>query len=330
MKIIVSKWGKLSKWVASHFTNTPLRFCAVLMASLGVLALTVTADSAQAQSKKQRRLLLEQVTKTVNLISTAEEEAWRTLDPENTLLMDLPSGVVVIEIRPDFAPINASRIRTLARQGFYDGLYFHRVIEGFVAQGGDPKGDGTGGSTLPDIEAEFSRPLASVNDFAVIGRDRIAAQVGFIDGMPVAAQPESLTSFLANDTAKIWGIHCPGTMSMARATDPNSANSQFFFVIGDARLSLDSRYSTWGWVVNGFRHSKRITRGEPPTRPTPIVRIRVAADVPEDERDKIEVFDTAHPNFLKYLEATGKVNDGLVRDICDVKIPTRVNGEVVL
>lgn len=285
---------------------------------------------ADAQSRKQRRLLIQQLTEQIELITGVEDEAWRDLDPENTILMDLPTGVVVIELRPDFAPINAGRVRELVREGFYDGLYFHRVIEGFVAQGGDPEGDGTGGSEKPDIQGEFSHTLGAIDNYTVIGRDRIAAQVGYVDGLPVAAQPASLSSFLANGSSNMWGIHCPGTMSMARATDPNSANSQFFFVIGDARLSLDSRYSTWGWVVHGLRHSKRISRGEPPTRPTPIVRVRLAADVPQEDRPDIKVFRTDHPNFQKYLEATGKVNDGLVRDICDIKVPTKVDGEVKL
>jgi len=319
--------------VATERAKLPIKF-----GKMGLLAVTASAfvlgslgyEDAHAQSRKKRLKLLEQLSTTLKLITEAEGDAWRELDPDNTILMDLPAGPVVIELRPDFAPINAGRIKTLVREGFYDGLYFHRVIEGFVAQGGDPKGDGSGGSNRPDIKAEFSRPLGSVGEFTVIGRDRIAAQVGFVDGLPVASQPASLSSFLANGTSDMWGIHCPGTMSMARATPPDSANSQFFFVIGDARLSLDSRYSVWGWAVHGLRYSKRISRGEPPTRPTPIVRVRLLADIPEDERPDVKVFRTSHPNFQKYLEATGKVKDGLVRDICDIKIPTKVDGEVKL
>ncbi len=303
--------------------------CAGILGFSCVLMVSGLQD-AEAQNKKKRLKLLLALQEKVKLITEAEDEAWRSLDPENTLVMDLPSGEVVIELRPDLAQINANRVRDLVREGFYDGLYFHRVIQGFVAQGGDPNGDGTGGSTKPDIKGEFTKDLKVTNGFTVIGRDRIAAQVGYIDGLPVAAQPTSLGSFLSDGEVDLWGVHCPGTMSMARATNPDSGNSQFFFVIGDARQSLDSRYSVWGWVVDGFRHSKRISRGEPPTRPTPIVRVRLASEMPEAERPKVEVFRTDNPDFKKYLEATGKVKDGLVRDMCDIKVPTRVNGEVKL
>ena len=294
-----------------------------------IFAATCLGD-AGAQGKKKRRELLEQLRANLALVSEAPDEAWRTVDPNNMILMDLPTGLVVIEIRPDFAPENADRVRRLVKEGFYDGLRFHRVIEGFVAQGGDPKGDGTGGSDLPDVKGEFTRPLAEVPEFSVVGRDRIAAQVGFVNGLPAAAQPSSLSSFLESGSPNIWGVHCPGTMSMARATNPDSANSQFFFVIGDARLSLDSNYTVWGHVVHGLRHSRRIARGEPPERPTPIVRARMASDIPGEKRPDVKVFDTGHPRFLQYLEATGKVTDGLVRDMCDISVPVKVDGELKL
>lgn len=307
------------------------RFPQLMLAGLLCAAISITTvGDANAQSRKQQRKLLEQIQRNLSFITEAGEESWRDLDPENMLVLDLPTGQVVIEIRPDFAPINAGRIRELTREGFYDGLRFHRVIEGFVAQGGDPKNDGSGGSDKPNIQGEFTRNINSLDNFAVIGRDRVAAQVGYIDGLPVASQPPSLGSFLENREVNVWGIHCPGTLSMARATAPDTANSQFFFVIGDARLSLDARYSVWGWVVDGMRHSRRIARGEPPTRPTPIVRARMGSDIPADERPEVQIFRTADPRFQKYLETTGKITDGLVRDICDIRIPVKVNGDLKL
>jgi len=100
---------------------------------------------------------------------------WRPVDLENLIVVDLPAGPLYIEVRPDLAPKHVEQIKTLVRRGFYDGLTFHRVIEGFVAQGGDPKGDGTGGSDLPDIGAEFARDSKDVANFTPIGRDRVAA-----------------------------------------------------------------------------------------------------------------------------------------------------------
>ena len=159
-------------------------------------------------------------------------------DLENTIYMDLEDGRVVIEARPDLAPNHVERIKRLAREGFYDGVVFHRVIEGFMAQTGDPTGTGRGGSRLPDLEAEFS------------------------------LEP-----------------HVRGVVSMARARDPDSANSQFFIVFADAAF-LDGRYTVWGEVVEGMEFVDLIERGDPAANgmvadPDRILRMVVAADVEE-------------------------------------------------
>jgi cyclophilin family peptidyl-prolyl cis-trans isomerase len=153
------------------------------------------------------------------------------LEPENTLHLDLSTGGrVTIQLRPDVAPRHVERIKTLARQGFYNGIVFHRVIEGFMAQTGDPTGTGTGGSELPDLAPEFN------------------------------ALP-----------------HVRGAVSAARASDPASANSQFF-IIFSPRFTLDGQYSVFGRVVGGMNHVDAIERGEPPLNPSRIVRASVGAD----------------------------------------------------
>jgi peptidylprolyl isomerase len=147
----------------------------------------------------------------------------------NTLTLNLDSGGdVVIRLRPDLAPGHVERIRQLAQDGFYDGVVFHRVIDGFMAQGGDPTGTGTGGSKLPDLKAEFSR------------------------------EP-----------------HVRGTCSMARTSNPNSANSQFFICFDDARF-LDGQYTVWGEVVSGMEHVDALPKGEPPRQPGKIVKASVS------------------------------------------------------
>jgi peptidylprolyl isomerase len=266
-----------------------------------------------------------------SIVENAPESDWRGLDPENTLYMDLPAGTVVIELRPDFAPGHVSRIKELTREGFYDGLTFHRVIEGFMAQGGDPKGDGTGGSSKPDLKAEFTRDSTEVEGFREIGRDRIAPRLGYVDGMPTAAEPEGVRTFLKNGRADVWPVHCPGVMSMARATDVNSANSQFFLMIGDSRLNLDQRYTAWGWIVDGYEATRRIVRGEPPSRPTPIIRMRVEADIPASEREDIKVLKTDSQTFTDYLKAAGDLSDtGYIKDICEIKVPVKAEGDLEL
>lgn len=154
------------------------------------------------------------------------------LDKENTLYLDLESGRVVIAMRPDKAPKHVERIKQLVREGFYDGLIFHRVIEGFMAQGGDPLGTGTGGSGQ-NLPAEF-------NDLP----------------------------------------HMRGTVSMARAATPDSADSQFFICFNRSSF-LDGDYTVWGRVVAGMEHVDAINRGEPPANPSKIIRMQVAADVKE-------------------------------------------------
>jgi len=154
-------------------------------------------------------------------------------DELNTLVLNLDTGSgggdVVIRLRPDLAPGHVERIRELAQEGFYNGVVFHRVIPGFMAQGGDPTGSGMGGSGRPDLKAEFS--------------------------------PEP---------------HVRGTCSMARAQNPNSANSQFFICFGDARF-LDRQYTVWGEVIEGMEHVDALPKGEPPRAPGKIVKASLRA-----------------------------------------------------
>jgi cyclophilin family peptidyl-prolyl cis-trans isomerase len=146
-------------------------------------------------------------------------------DDKNMLVLNLDNGGdVVIRLRPDLAPAHVARIRELAGEGFYDGVVFHRVIDGFMAQGGDPTGSGMGGSDRPDLAAEFS------------------------------AEP-----------------HVRGTASMARAHDPDSANSQFFICLDDCGF-LDRQYTVWGEVIEGMEHVDALPKGEPPREPGKIVK----------------------------------------------------------
>ena len=111
----------------------------------------------------------------------------------------------------------------------------------------------------------------------------------------------------------------------------NTANSQFFLVIGDARQSLDRRYTTWGWIVDGMENARRINRGEPPQRPTPIVRMRIASDMPESERPSVQVMRTDSKEFIEYIHGMGYVDDtGFVKDLCDIRAPRRIDGKIEL
>ncbi|MCO5132927.1 MAG: peptidylprolyl isomerase [Phyllobacteriaceae bacterium] len=150
-------------------------------------------------------------------------------DPENTIVMETTKGPVVIKLRPDLAPNHVARIKELASEGFYDGIVFHRVIDGFMAQVGCPHGIGTGGSSKPDLKAEFNE------------------------------EP-----------------HVRGTCSMARAQNPDSANSQFFICFEDAPF-LNRQYTVWGQVIEGMENVDQIKRGEPVRDPDSIVSMKVAS-----------------------------------------------------
>ena len=153
----------------------------------------------------------------------ADDTLTLTLDTGNDT-----GGDVVIKLRPDLAPGHVERIVELANSGFYDDVKFHRVIPGFMAQGGDPTGTGMGGSKKPDLKAEFS------------------------------SEP-----------------HVRGICSMARASNPNSANSQFFIVFDDATF-LDNQYTVWGEVVEGMEHVDALPKGEPPRAPGKIVKATIS------------------------------------------------------
>ncbi|MEM7488897.1 MAG: peptidylprolyl isomerase [Pseudomonadota bacterium] len=160
-------------------------------------------------------------------------------DPENTVIIELKDGNVVIELLPDVAPGHADRMKELAREGAYDGVVFHRVIDGFMAQTGDVQHGkdggslgraGTGGSDKPDLKAEFS-------------------------GVP----------------------HDRGTLGAARSQNPDSANSQFFINFSDNHF-LNRQYTVYGRVIEGMEHVDKIARGEPPADPDKMISVKVAAD----------------------------------------------------
>jgi peptidylprolyl isomerase len=151
-------------------------------------------------------------------------------EPENTMILDTTKGKVLIQMRPDLAPGHVARIKELVRSGFYDGIVFHRVIDGFMAQTGCPQGTGTGGSGRK-LKAEFNR------------------------------EP-----------------HRRGTVSMARAQNPDSGDSQFFICFGDASF-LDGKYTVWGCVTEGMENVDKIKRGEPVMDPDRIISAKMAADI---------------------------------------------------
>jgi cyclophilin family peptidyl-prolyl cis-trans isomerase len=215
-----------------------MRFLFGLIAMMSI----AVAGPAAAQSKKAQ--------KTAEAAAAAVTTANRTpppeiTDAENLWYLDLSTGGrVIIRLYPNVAPKMVERVKVLTRQHFYDGLKFHRVIEGFMAQTGDPKGDGTGGSSLPDVPAEFN-------------------WMPHVRGAVAAAREGS----------------APDADAATKKKAEDSANSQFFIVF-QPRLSLDKKYTVFGRVISGMEYVDTIERGEPPANPSTIVHAYVAADNP--------------------------------------------------
>jgi peptidylprolyl isomerase len=273
------------------------------MLAVAVLALGLTAgfDVASAQTPDARN--------------------WRQLNPEDTLYIDTVHGRIVIELYPEVAPRHVERVKTLARAGFYDGITFHRVIDNFMAQTGDPLGTGEGASNLPDLREEFMFRRGADMPFveaAVQG----GARVGFYKTLPIESQPDAQMAVTADRHVSANARHCQGVVSMARSEDANSANSQFF-IMRAPNSALDKRYTIFGRVVWGMEAVMQLAVGNPPPSPDRMLAVRIAADLPETERAPIFVLRTDGPDFRELIEDTRRERAADF-SVCDVQIPARV------
>jgi len=245
---------------------------------------------------------------------------WRTPDPENTWIIDTDKGRIVVELRPELAPNAVERIKLLTRERLYDGLLFHRVIDWFMAQTGDPGNVDGGKSSHPDLKAEFTFRRGPETPFTPVAAPA-GSVVGFVGIVPVQSQPDSHFPRSGDGKASAWGLYCPGVVGMGRGDDPDSANAEFF-LMRQAYPSLDKRYTVVGRVVAGLDVVRSLKTGEPVVDANRMVRVRLASDLPEAERPRIEVADTAGPAFQARAAALRK-RKGADFSICDLDIPAR-------
>jgi peptidylprolyl isomerase len=246
---------------------------------------------------------------------------WRKLDPETVLQIDTNKGRILVELIPEAAPAHVAQIKALARMGFYDGLTFFRVIDQFMAQTGDPKNTGEGDSNFPNLAAEFSWRRGASDPFATAARP-MGLQLGFLKSLPVVSQPDSMMAASPDMKVSAWATYCPGVAGMARNSDPDSANSQFF-LMRQAYPTLDKRYTVWGRVVSGLDVVRAIKTGEPVQDPDRMLKVRVLADVPESQRPSVYMMDVTGPAFGKLLESVRK-DRGADFSICDVDLPVQI------
>lgn len=262
--------------------------------------------------------------------SADDELTWRQVPPDNLVFMELQEGRVVIELAPAFAPKTVDQFRRLVREGFYEGLGFYRVIDGFVAQGGDGSDLGEL-SSVPLIDAEFEQGRAAESSWIPVqAPDLFAPETGFAEGFAAARDPGD---------GKVWLTHCPGTVAMARNESKDSSRTDFYIVIGQAPRYLDRNMNVFGRVIDGMDVVQRIRRG--PAADNGVIRddasmsrirsMTVGSDIPEEERLTAFVPDTASDGFANLLEQRRDRRQRFfhhrppgVLDICQVPLSGRL------
>jgi len=292
----------------------------LLVAAALAPALTVHADEASKPKTTQE------------LLDASLASDWRTLDPASTLYLELDSGRVVIELAPDFAPEHVGNIRTLAHEGYWNGMSINRSQDNFVVQWGDPAEEGQPrkslGSAKAKLPAEFERKADGLAFHALPDKDGWAPQVGFAGGFPAARDPQS---------GEAWLAHCYGAVGAGRDVAADSSDgSELYVVDGQSPRQLDRNITLVGRVVDGMERLSVLPRGTGPlgfyeeaAQRVPIKSIRLAADVPEAERSKLQVLRTDTPLFDAVVESRRNRRDDWYKrpaghiDLCNVSIPTR-------
>lgn len=250
---------------------------------------------------------------------------WRTVAPDNLLVIDTSKGRILVEMTPEAAPGHVARIRLLAKAGFYDGVPWHRVIDAFMAQTGDPLGTGEGQSWHPDLKAEFTFRRDAQTPFVAVAVPA-GALVGFVQSLPVQTQPDAVMRTTADGKVHAWGLYCPGVAGMARDDAPDSANSQFF-LMRQPYPALDKRYTVWGRVVSGLDVVRALKFSPNPdgivTEPDRMTRVRVAGDMAEGERPSVRLLSASSAPFRALVETT-RAARGADFSVCDIDLPVEV------
>lgn len=271
------------------------------------------------------------------LLARSHASEWRKPDPRNLLVMQLPTGRVLIELAPDFTPLHAANIRTLVRQHYFDGLAIVRVQDNFVAQWGDPASDDTGdkmklrslGKAHSTLPPEYTRPINPELEWTALpDGDVYAPEVGFSEGFPVARDPAS---------GQEWLSHCYGMVGVGRDNDPQTGNgSELYAVIGQAPRRLDRNLAIAGRVLEGMPLLSGLPRGDgamgfysKPAQRTLIESVRLASELPPAQRPAIEVLRTDSTTFAALLDAKRHRHDAFYETssgkvgLCDIDVPVR-------
>lgn len=295
------------------------------------LALAAAATTGQAADPPPEAKYSKSL---ADILAASQPSEWRSLDPANTLYMELPNGRVVMELAPAFAPLHADNIRKLVQEKYFDGLAIIRAQDNYVVQWGDPSEDDASSKSLGSAQAklapEFTVPISAATPFTRLPDfDGYAPQVGFSEGFPAGRDPK------ANQT---WLTHCYAALGVARGTEAESGNgSGLYVIIGNAPRHLDRNIAVVGRVVDGIEKLSTMPRGtgplgfyEKPEQRTTINSIRLASDVPVAERTNLELLRTDSASFSEVAEARRNRLDawnivpaGYI-ELCNVQLPVRI------
>ncbi len=273
---------------------------------------------------------------TQEVLDASAPEDWRRPDPASTLYMDLDAGRVVIELAPAFAPAHVANIRTLAREGFWDGTSLYRSHDNFVVQFGDADADDPQrarptGSASTRLPAEFERDARGLDFHALPDRDGWATETGFADGFPAGREG-------ADGAA--WMAHCYGAVGAGRGLEADSSTgAELYVVTGQSPRQLDRNITLVGRVIRGMELLSVLPRGpgplgiyDDPAQRTPIRAITLASELPGAEHEAIEVLRTGTATFDAYVESRRNRRDAFYKrpaghvDLCNISIPARTPG----
>jgi peptidylprolyl isomerase len=294
----------------------------------------VARDYRQAMPTLAAALLaLALAASTQEIVDGAPPAAWRPLDPERTLYLELPAGRVVVELAPQFAPRHVANVKVLARAGYFDGLAILRAQDNYVVQWGDPDDEDPTrarplGQAAARLPAEFTRDAAGLPFTRLPDADGWAPEVGFSDGFPVAREGAAGLAWLA---------HCYGVIGAGRDVPPDSSTgASLYVVIGQSPRHLDRNITTLGRVVQGMELLSVMVRGPAPMgfyAPSSLqVRLkaaRIAADLPAAERTPLELFRTEGPAWEALVESRRNRREPWYQrpaghvDLCNVPVPVR-------
>jgi peptidylprolyl isomerase len=282
------------------------RFALGLMAGLIGLAMPACGDTSSASAAWALAAGAE----------VPDEANWRAVDPQNLLVLETSKGRILVEAFPEVAPKHYAQFSKVIRSGDLDGTTFHRVIDDFMAQGGDVYAKMSKDPGWPGIPGEFTfrRDVAAMPLEAVIGPED-TGKMGYLRGFPILTQPSFFAEMSADGRVSASIPHCQGILSTARTDNPNSADTQFF-LMREHSPHLDKQYTSWGRVVAGQAVVQALKKGAPGSGtvedPDLLISIRIAADMPEAARPQAWVLRTDTAAFASELAARGEV------DVCSL------------